>query len=351
MTFTAAPLAIKDKIIIGAANGDQGVRDWIAGLDAETGKRLWRNFTVPAPGEPGSETWKDNNNAWQTGGGAVWVTGTYDPATNQTIWGTGNPVPMFDPTYRPGDNLFTNSAISCNPDTGKMNWYFQFTPGDMWDYDEVGTHILIDGEVGGQPRKLITHSARNGFLYTMERANGADRARQALHGGQLDQGHRPEDRQAARLRSDQGHPDLCGRRQPHPGRAAQEGLPVASRRQQLLAVVLQPEDQAPLHPGFDDLRRPSPSTPRSTPSRRAGTAGLSQTTERWESNLTAVDPLTGEIKKTVHAAVSELLRHARDRRRPRVHRVARRHRRWLMTTPPSTSCGRSTSAPASPRRR
>ena len=172
VTFTSAPLAIKDKIIVGAANGDQGVRDWIGALDAATGKLVWRKFTIPAPGEPGSETWKDNHNAWQTGGGAVWVTGTYDPDTNQTIWGTGNPVPMFDPTYRPGDNLYTNSAISWDPDTGKMNWYFQFTPGDMWDYDEVGTHILIDGVVAGQPRKLITHSARNGFLYTMERGNG-----------------------------------------------------------------------------------------------------------------------------------------------------------------------------------
>src|SRR5258707_737806 len=172
VTFTAAPLAIKNKLIVGAANGDQGVRDWIAGLDAATGKLVWRKFTIPAPGEPGSETWKGNTNAWQTGGGAVWVTGTYDPATNQTIWGTGNPVPMFDPTYRPGDNLYTNSAISYDPDTGNMNWYFQFTPGDMWDYDEVGTHILIDGDVAGQARKLITHSARNGFLYTMERSNG-----------------------------------------------------------------------------------------------------------------------------------------------------------------------------------
>ena len=150
VTFTAAPLAIKDKIIVGAANGDQGVRDWIAGLDAATGKRLWRQFTIPAPGEPGSETWKGNTNAWQTGGGAMWVTGTYDRATNQTIWGTGNPVPMFDPFHRPGDNLYTNSAISYDPDTGKMNWYFQFTPGDLWDYDEVGTHILIDGNIGGQ---------------------------------------------------------------------------------------------------------------------------------------------------------------------------------------------------------
>ena len=172
LRITAAPLAINDHIIVGASGGDSGVRDWIAGLDGATGKVLWRKYTIPAPGEPGSETWKGTTNAWQTGGAAVWVTGTYDPDSNQTIWGTGNPVPMFDPYYRPGDNLYTNSAISWNPETGNMNWYFQFTPGDMWDYDEIGTHILIDGNVAGQPRKLVTHSARNGFLYTMDRFNG-----------------------------------------------------------------------------------------------------------------------------------------------------------------------------------
>jgi alcohol dehydrogenase (cytochrome c) len=170
--LTAAPLAVKDKILIGAAGGDRGTRDWIAGLDAATGKLLWRKYVIPAPGEPGSETWKDKNNAWQIGGGAMWITGSYDPATNQVIWGTGNPVPMFDPTYRPGDNLYTDSMISWNPDTGSMNWYFQYLPGDMWDYDEAHTHVLIDGQIAGQPRKLITHSARNGFLYTFERSNG-----------------------------------------------------------------------------------------------------------------------------------------------------------------------------------
>jgi alcohol dehydrogenase (cytochrome c) len=117
--ITAAPLAIKDRIIVGASGGDRGVRDWIAGLDAPTGKLIWRKYTVPAPGEPGSETWKGTNSAWQTGGAAVWVTGTYDPDSNQTIWGTGNPVPMFDPNYRPGDNLFTNSAISWDADDGR----------------------------------------------------------------------------------------------------------------------------------------------------------------------------------------------------------------------------------------
>jgi alcohol dehydrogenase (cytochrome c) len=172
LQLTAAPLPVKDKIIIGAAGGDRGVRDFIAALDGATGKLLWKKYTVPAPGEPGSETWKDNNNAWQTGGGAMWVTGSYDVATNQVLWGTGNPVPMYNPYYRPGDNLYTNSLISWDPDTGKMNWYHQYVPGDMWDYDAAGTHILIDGNVAGQPHKLVTHSARNGFLYAFERTNG-----------------------------------------------------------------------------------------------------------------------------------------------------------------------------------
>src|SRR5207344_3453110 len=136
--FSAAPLPVKNKIVIGASGGDRGVRDFIVAVDA-------------APGEPGSETWKDKNNAWQHGGAAMWVTGSYDPDTNQVLWGTGNPVPWSDPYYRPGDNLYTNSLISWDPDSGKMNWYHQYTPGDMWDYDEEGSHILIDATVGGQP--------------------------------------------------------------------------------------------------------------------------------------------------------------------------------------------------------
>jgi alcohol dehydrogenase (cytochrome c) len=172
ITVTGAPLPIKDKIIFGASGGDGGARDWVAALDAATGRLLWRKYTIPAPGEPGSETWKGSNNAWQTGGGAVWVTGSYDPDTNQTLWGVGNPVPMMDARARPGDNLYTNSVISSDPDSGRMNWYFQYTPGDMWDFDEVGTHIMFERVIDGQRRKLVTHSARNGFVYTMERNNG-----------------------------------------------------------------------------------------------------------------------------------------------------------------------------------
>ena len=254
--LTAAPLAVKDKIIMGAAGGDRGVRDWIAGLDAATGKLLWRQYVIPAPGEPGSETWKDKNNAWQTGGGAMWVTGAYDVTSNQVIWGTGNPVPMFDPTYRPGDNLYTNSVISWNPDAGKMNWYFQYTPGDQWDYDEAGTHILVDGQINGEPRKVITHSARNGYLYTMERSNGQTIfAKPYLDNVNWTRGidqktGKPIDYDPAK--------DIqiyAGIADADTGGADQENVPGPLGRQQLLAIRLQPEDQAHLRAGAHRLHR------------------------------------------------------------------------------------------------
>ena len=170
--LTAAPIVVRDKIVLGAAGGDHGVRDFIVAVDAATGKIAWRKYVIPAPGEPGSDTWKDHHHAWQTGGGAMWVTGSYDVTTNQLFWGTGNPVPSFDPYYRSGDNLYTNSLISWDPDYGKMNWYFQYTPGDMWNFDEAGTHILIDTADAGETTKLVAHVGRNGFLYTMDRTDG-----------------------------------------------------------------------------------------------------------------------------------------------------------------------------------
>ncbi|HEY6255345.1 MAG TPA: PQQ-binding-like beta-propeller repeat protein, partial [Xanthobacteraceae bacterium] len=130
LELTAAPLALRDRIIIGASGGDRGVRDWIAALDAKTGKLEWKTYSIPAPGEPGSETWKDKNNAWQTGGGAFYVTGSYDPAANLTYWGTGNPVPGYDATYRPGDNLYTSSVLALDPASGKISWFHQYTPND-----------------------------------------------------------------------------------------------------------------------------------------------------------------------------------------------------------------------------
>jgi alcohol dehydrogenase (cytochrome c) len=172
MTLNAAPLALKDEILVGASGGDQGVRNWLVALDPTTGNEKWRLYTVPAPGEPGSETWKDKNNAWQTGGGAFYVTGSYDPSTNITYWGAGNPSPKYDSSYRPGDNLYTNSALAIDAATGKLKWYHQYTPNDTMDYDETGTHIIVDAKINGEDRKLLVHGGRNGFTYSFDRLSG-----------------------------------------------------------------------------------------------------------------------------------------------------------------------------------
>jgi alcohol dehydrogenase (cytochrome c) len=172
LELTAAPLALKDSIIVGASGGDRGLRDWIAALDAKTGNVRWKSYAIPAPGEPGSETWKDKINAWQTGGGAFYVTGSYDPNTNVTYWGSGNPVPGYDSAYRPGDNLYTNSLLAIDAATGKFNWHFQYTPNDSRDYDETGTHILIDTKVNGDDRKIVSHAGRNGYNYVFDRLSG-----------------------------------------------------------------------------------------------------------------------------------------------------------------------------------
>lgn len=170
--LTVAPLIVKDMVIIGVSGADNGIRGWIQASNASTGEPVWRRYLIPAPGEPGSETWKDDWNAWETGGGSGWVTGSYDADLDLLIWGIGNPAPDFDNAYRPGDNLYTNSMLAMNPDTGEIQWYFQFTPNDPWDFDEVGVNILIDQEVDGVMRKLVGHSARNGFYYTLDRTNG-----------------------------------------------------------------------------------------------------------------------------------------------------------------------------------
>jgi alcohol dehydrogenase (cytochrome c) len=298
--ITGAPLAVKDKILLGAAASGSGIRDWLAGLDAATGKLLWRKYTIPAPGEPGSETWKDKNNAWQTGGGPIWVTGTYDAQSNQTIWGTGNPVPEFDATARPGDNLFTNSAVSWNPDTGAMNWYFQYTPGDMWDYDEVGTHILIDGQINGETRKLITHSARNGFLYTMDRGNGQI----VLAKPYLDKINwtkgidqktgKPLDYDPAK--DVQTYSGLANQ---NPSEPTKTLCPSIAGGNNYWPSSYSPKTRLLYIPA---LTACSDVTIDTGP-RKAGqnwTGGSYKTDERYESNLTAMDPFTGEMKKNVH---------------------------------------------------
>jgi alcohol dehydrogenase (cytochrome c) len=170
--FFTAPLVADGKVIVQNGAGDAGTRGWVAALDVKTGNELWRFYTVPKPGDPGSESWKDDHNAWKTGGGGLWQTGSYDPSTKLYIVGTGNPFPIYDPQFRPGDNLYTNSVIALNVDTGKLAWYFQYTPNDSWDFDEVGVHMLYDVKIDGQLRKVVGHYARNGFYYTLDRTNG-----------------------------------------------------------------------------------------------------------------------------------------------------------------------------------
>jgi alcohol dehydrogenase (cytochrome c) len=171
--FFTAPITAEGKVIIANGAGDQATRGWIAALDARTGNELWRWYAVPRPGDPGSETWKDDHNAWKTGGGGLWQTGSYDPATKLTIWGTGNPFPHYDPQARPGDNLYTDSAVALDIETGKLVWHFQYTPNDSWDYDEVGVHMLYDAIIDGQTRKVVSHFGRNGFFYSLDRVNGS----------------------------------------------------------------------------------------------------------------------------------------------------------------------------------
>ena len=170
--FDDAPLVVDGMIIVGQSAGDLGTRGWIVGVDAETGAEVWRFNTVPTPGDPGSETWLDDHNAYLTGGGGIWLTGSYDPESRLTYWGTGNPAPMYDPEFRPGDNLYTDSLVALNTDTGNLDWYFQYTPGDYLDYDEIGIHLLYDTEIDGVMRKVVGHFGRNGFYYNLDRVNG-----------------------------------------------------------------------------------------------------------------------------------------------------------------------------------
>jgi alcohol dehydrogenase (cytochrome c) len=171
-SFTAAPLAADGKILVGNSAGDSGTRGWLAAVDATTGEEVWRTYSVPGPGEPGHETWADDHGAWKTGGASFWTTGSYDAGQRVTIWGAAQPVPMHDPQFRPGDNLYSNSAIAFNIDDGGIEWYFQYVPNESWDYDEQGVHILVDAPFNGTDRQQVIHWGRNGFVYQVDRTNG-----------------------------------------------------------------------------------------------------------------------------------------------------------------------------------
>jgi alcohol dehydrogenase (cytochrome c) len=167
---TSAPLIVKDKVLVGTSGGDDGVRGFVAAYDAKTGKEAWRFWTIPAPGEFGSSSWPGDS--YTHGGGTTWMPGTFDPELNTIFWGTSNPAPDFDGGPRPGDDLYTDCLLALDPDNGKLKWYFQFTPHDLFDYDAVETPVLLDQVYKGKPRKLIVQANRNGFLYVLDRTDG-----------------------------------------------------------------------------------------------------------------------------------------------------------------------------------
>jgi alcohol dehydrogenase (cytochrome c) len=165
---TVAPLVVKNMVIVGSSGGEFGVRGHLDAFDLETGDQVWRCYTVPKPGEPGSETWPADGDAWARGGANCWVTGTFDPETNLLYVGTGNPAPDFDGEVREGDNLFTDSIIAVDVDSGQIRWHYQCTPHDVWDYDSIAECILFEQD----GRKLLGHFDKNGYFFVVDRTNG-----------------------------------------------------------------------------------------------------------------------------------------------------------------------------------
>ena len=170
-SLTVAPLVANGVLVTGISGAEFGIRGFIDGWDPETGKHLWRRYTIPARGEKGNDTWPQNNNAWEIGGGSSWITGSYDPELDLMYWGIGNPAPWASQS-RDGDNLYTSSVLAMRPATGEIVWYYQFTPNDAYDYDACWELINADIDVGGQKRKVIMQLNRNGFLYVIDRTNG-----------------------------------------------------------------------------------------------------------------------------------------------------------------------------------
>ncbi|MDH4457547.1 MAG: PQQ-dependent dehydrogenase, methanol/ethanol family [Nevskia sp.] len=167
--MTLAPLVVKGKVIVGVSGGEYGGRGFIEALDAGTGKQVWKTYTIPAPNEPGGDTWPKD--AYKTGGGGPWLTGTYDAEADTLMWGVGNPGPWLA-TLRPGDNLYTDSVIAMNPANGKIKWHFQYTPNDSWDYDGANETVMVDLNYGGKPYKAVVSASRNGWFYAIDRTNG-----------------------------------------------------------------------------------------------------------------------------------------------------------------------------------
>ena len=168
--ITGAPLVVKDKVVVGVTGGDSAHRGYLNAFDARTGRRAWRFWTIPGPGEKGHETWKGDS--WKYGGGATWMTGSYDPELNLIYWGVGNPAADFYGGDRTGDNLYTDSVVALDADSGELKWYYQQIPHDVWDWDTAYECVLIDLPVNGKKRKLLINPNKGGYTWVLDRTNG-----------------------------------------------------------------------------------------------------------------------------------------------------------------------------------
>ena len=169
---TLAPLVLEDKVIVGISGGEYATRGFVDAYDPETGARLWRFNTIPSPGEPGSETWPDDPDVLARGGGGTWMNGSFDPELNLVYWGVGNPNPDYFGEQRPGDNLYSNSLLALDADTGELRWHYQFTPHDLNDWDSNHMPVLAEIEWQGEPRRVVMVGNRNGFFYVLDRVSG-----------------------------------------------------------------------------------------------------------------------------------------------------------------------------------
>ena len=234
--LTLAPLIVKDKVIVSVAGGEYGIRGFISAYDPETGEEEWRFYTIPGPGEPGHDTWQGDD--WRYGGASAWITGSYDPDVDLIYWGIGNPGPDWNPSQRPGDNLYSDSVVALDPDTGELEWYFQFTPNDPYDYDSVQVPVLVDFPTqDGGTLKLMLWGNRNGFFYVLDSRERTVHQRAAFHRTELGRGTRRQRASDLHSAGTGGH-DVSGR----------------AGRHQLVLPVLQSVDAPVLPVGLGGIR-------------------------------------------------------------------------------------------------
>ena len=305
-TLTLAPLVVRDIAIVGTAGGEYGIRGFIDGTDLNTGKQVWRTYTIPGAGEPGNETWKDGKERWKHGGGSVWETATYDPDTDTFYQGIGNAGPDWDPEYRPGDNKWAASVLALSPTDGKIKWGFQYTPNDPYDFDEISEHPIINAKVNGEDRKLVVHAARNGFYYALDRINGSFVAgkqyvdqlnwttgldpktgRPLNYDPTKDVQEYTPGSHGTRANPEQRRlcPSHFGGKNWEPGRLQSGAQPALHSRRSKAATSIETES-----------RRTSWTRAARSSRASASPAAAPKTTERLYGAIKAVDPVTGETK-------------------------------------------------------